>query len=233
MCMHIYIYICIYIYIYITTYIIEHIRGSACAPREDATKTHTRRNWGTIQVCTLSWGGWPSQILALRIHTTRNFGGRHQAQTVSFRGRHVSPDRRLVQTRLARAKQTVQQQLFTLLDLCVSSLRRGHANLLCIVPILTDDPRRESENKRCNKTTIRWYADSQRRRAWRLLSYSGSRKSRSRPWEDFDKEATDTSVWRPRCLRRIRALECDLHRHTASPNRLRVGTCRALTQSDS
>ena len=33
---------------------------------------------------------------------------------------------------------------FTLLDLCVSSLRRGHANLLCIVPILTDDPRRES-----------------------------------------------------------------------------------------
>ena len=34
--------------------------------------------------------------------------------------------------------------LFTLLDLCVSSLRRGHANLLCIVPILTDDPRRES-----------------------------------------------------------------------------------------
>ena len=33
----------------------------------------------------------------------------------------------------------------TLLDVCVSSLRRGHANLLCIVPILTHDPRRESE----------------------------------------------------------------------------------------
>ena len=32
----------------------------------------------------------------------------------------------------------------TLLDSCVSSLRRGHADLLCIVPILTDDPRRES-----------------------------------------------------------------------------------------
>ena len=28
----------------------------------------------------------------------------------------------------------------------MSSLRRGHANLLCIVPILTDDPRRESNN---------------------------------------------------------------------------------------
>ena len=34
-------------------------------------------------------------------------------------------------------------QLLTLLDLRVSSLRRGRANLLCIVPILTDDPRRE------------------------------------------------------------------------------------------
>ena len=29
-----------------------------------------------------------------------------------------------------------------------SSLRRGHANLLCIVPILTDDPRRESDRIR-------------------------------------------------------------------------------------
>ena len=28
--------------------------------------------------------------------------------------------------------------------LCVSSLRRGHANVLCIVPILTDDPRMKS-----------------------------------------------------------------------------------------
>ena len=34
--------------------------------------------------------------------------------------------------------------LFTLLKLCVSSLRGGHANPLCIVPMLTDDPRRES-----------------------------------------------------------------------------------------
>ena len=36
-------------------------------------------------------------------------------------------------------------QLSTLLDLCVSSLRRGHANLLRIVPSLTDDPRMESD----------------------------------------------------------------------------------------
>ena len=33
-------------------------------------------------------------------------------------------------------------KLLTLLDSCVSSLRRCHANLLCIVP--TDDLRRES-----------------------------------------------------------------------------------------
>ena len=32
----------------------------------------------------------------------------------------------------------------TLPILCVSSLRRGHANLLCIALILTDGPRRES-----------------------------------------------------------------------------------------
>ena len=32
---------------------------------------------------------------------------------------------------------------FTFVDVCVSPLRGGHANLPCIVPILTDDPRRE------------------------------------------------------------------------------------------
>ena len=34
--------------------------------------------------------------------------------------------------------------MFTLLDVCVSSLRRGHANHLFMVPIVTNDPRRES-----------------------------------------------------------------------------------------
>jgi hypothetical protein len=53
------------------------------------------------------------------------------------------------------------KKLFTLLDLCVSSLRRGHANLLCIVPILTDDPRRESkqtfskDRRQANQNTTR------------------------------------------------------------------------------
>ena len=39
------------------------------------------------------------------------------------------------------------KKLFTLLDVCVSSLRRGRANLLSVVPMLTDDPRRESKGK--------------------------------------------------------------------------------------
>ena len=34
-----------------------------------------------------------------------------------------------------------QKNLIHLLELCVSSLRRGHANLLCIVPILNDVPK--------------------------------------------------------------------------------------------
>ena len=49
---------------------------------------------------------------------------------------------------------TGSYKLFTLLDLCVSSLRRGHANLLCIVPILTDDPRRESRGTQLDHTPV-------------------------------------------------------------------------------
>ena len=45
---------------------------------------------------------------------------------------------------LRAGEKTFGKKLLPLLDLCVSSLRRGHANLLCIVPILTDDPRKES-----------------------------------------------------------------------------------------
>ena len=43
----------------------------------------------------------------------------------------------------------VQKDCLHFFDLCVSSLRRGHANLPCIVPILTDDPRRESNDRFC------------------------------------------------------------------------------------
>ena len=37
---------------------------------------------------------------------------------------------------LRAGQKTFVKKLLPLLDLCVSSLRRGHANLLCIVPIL-------------------------------------------------------------------------------------------------
>lgn len=47
----------------------------------------------------------------------------------------------------------------TLLDLCMSSVRRRHANLLCVVPILSDDLRRVSA------------LQSEERRAMRLLRY--------------------------------------------------------------
>ena len=45
----------------------------------------------------------------------------------------------------------MSKKLVTLLDLCVSSLRRGHANLFCIVPILSDDPQRESTGQGVKK----------------------------------------------------------------------------------
>ena len=43
-----------------------------------------------------------------------------------------------------QATTTSRQKNNILLDLCASALRSGHANFLCIVPILTDDPRRVS-----------------------------------------------------------------------------------------
>ena len=54
----------------------------------------------------------------------------------------------------------------TILDFCVSSLRRGHANLLCIVPILTDVSRRSSGRSGITitsyipsfKTIVLWWA---------------------------------------------------------------------------
>ena len=71
------------------------------------------------------------------------------------------------------------RQLFTLLDLCVSSLRRGRANIFCIVPISTDDPRRESKYLKqvCIVTTSTHHrndaCDSECRRRWQQR-YQGS-----------------------------------------------------------
>ena len=48
----------------------------------------------------------------------------------------------------------MDKKISTLPDSCVSSLRRGHANLLCIVPSLTDDPRRESVSLCCSPAML-------------------------------------------------------------------------------
>ena len=71
--------------------------------------------------------------------------------------------------------------MFTLLDLCVSSLRRGHANLLCIVPILTDDPRRESEISK-RKRPPRSFAQLHRRGA--RASAQSSLEKKGKPGDE-------------------------------------------------
>ena len=79
---------------------------------------------------------WP--FVAVRdMHTSRQ--SRNQTE---------SQDTHKSQAGTSEPDALLSKKLFTLLDLCVSSLRRGHANLLCIVPILTDDPRRESRRLR-------------------------------------------------------------------------------------
>ena len=66
------------------------------------------------------------------------------------------------------------QYMFTLLDLCVSSLRRGHANLLCIVPILTDDPRRESTQYNiCSNARISKLISATVRAYWLSVALEG------------------------------------------------------------
>ena len=42
---------------------------------------------------------------------------------------------------ISASSQVAFKEMFTLLDVRVSSLRRGRANLPCVVPTLTDDPR--------------------------------------------------------------------------------------------
>jgi len=55
-----------------------------------------------------------------------------------------------------------KKKQFTLLDLCVSSLRRGHANLLCIVPILSDDPKVSKGTSGPNGLVVGFFPRTQR-----------------------------------------------------------------------
>ena len=88
----------------------------------------------------------------------------------------------------------IWKKLGTLLDLCVSSLRRGHANLLCIVPFLSDDPRKES----IADCRVQWKVGVWRPVLWSInQELAGKRKNCStdcwqeswRHWRHRDKEA--------------------------------------------
>ena len=96
---------------------------------------------------------------------------RDKLRCACCRGCHYAPD--ASRTEYESTPSRTFAKLFTLLDLCVcvSSLRRGHANILCIVPILTDDPRRESAKSHgCARPveTLRGKAVSSQRNAGRI-----------------------------------------------------------------
>ena len=98
---------------------------------ETRTSEFARNDSGNVQfACTINWNG----INWLRVHGTQSRKAENGKSSPITAGCYLRPTRVLP-----------EKKLCTLLDLCVSSLRRGHANLLCIVPILTDDPRRVSE----------------------------------------------------------------------------------------
>ena len=94
----------------------------------------------------------------------------------------LAPHSRMISARNRTARRDAEgergaKNLVTLLDLCVSSLRRGHANLLCIVPILSDDLRGESESSQrpCKHTQVTIPCIPVRRRR------AGAWEARSRP----------------------------------------------------
>lgn len=91
----------------------------------------------------------PPGMIELATFSVSDFGHRGLRDAAHALADRVSGDRGTVSMGHASQHEghmKAGQKIDTLLDLCVSSLRRGHANLLCIVPILTDDPRRESNN---------------------------------------------------------------------------------------
>jgi len=66
-----------------------------------------------------------------------------QMKRIYFSGCEEQCGRNAARATIASSSKGNKKEMFALLDLSVSSLRRGHANLLCIVPILMDDPGRE------------------------------------------------------------------------------------------
>ena len=74
-----------------------------------------------------------------------------------------------------------------ILDLCVSSLRRGHANLLCIVPILADDLFRGSARIICNIIyPTKWKIQKT------LWVHSKNLQKNQYPWRDLNPQSSDS-----------------------------------------
>ena len=75
----------------------------------------------------------------------------------------------------------------SLLDLCVSSLCRDHANLLCIIQMLTDDPRRGRWRMGILTCACAWDADQGARSSClNLYSVGGGVKNQARVLSTWD-----------------------------------------------
>ena len=97
------------------------------------------------------YGRWRSELVAFasveKCGTTvvENFSSAARCRTEQKNSGAEKCGTTVVKDFSSGTVQNREKKQFTLLDLCVSSLRRGHANLLCIVPILSDDPKVSSD----------------------------------------------------------------------------------------
>ena len=118
-----------------------------------------------------------------------------------------------------------QKELFTLLDLCVSSLRRGHANLLCIVPILTDDPRRESKEMARRNGRLR--VQNNQRIIGHAFAADGPKwNPRTRSTQTTSEAEFSGNL----CYSRINCATPRMSTHASI--RLRVGPCVSVVQTN-
>ena len=81
------------------------------------SETQNKQNWLHFSICACHLCAWAMLIFSASFQLHR--------ETRVFRKSKAQSDKE-------ERKKSV-----TFLDLCVSSLRRGHANLLCIIPILS------------------------------------------------------------------------------------------------
>ena len=85
-----------------------------------------------------TWRLWQrnDKTFAVHVHLSRLLGG-------AFAGELLKKKQWCAGS--IRSLQNLAKKLWYFLDFCVSSMHWGHANLLCIVPILSDARRRKEE----------------------------------------------------------------------------------------